>query len=135
VVCYLIRRAGRLDQCVALTMRQGAALGIEQVASRRIDTNVDMVTDARRVAAFGLGDDEGLPGQAQVEKSVATEALRHDDIAGELARFRRPQVFGPYAQCDLTVTPSDPAATTSVSKKFIFGEPMNPATNRLTGWW
>src|SRR5271156_3919677 len=62
MLCRLIRRAKRLDQGGALPMWQGAPLGIEQVTGRRIDTNVDVVTHARRVAAFGLGDDEGLPG-------------------------------------------------------------------------
>ena len=35
----------------------------------------------RRVIAFGLGDDEGLPGQAEIEKRVAAEALQPAVVA------------------------------------------------------
>ena len=67
-----------------------------------------------------------------IEEGVAAEMLgdRHRARASPLAVARDEQMLRPDADGGGAV-PSWPAAPVT---KFIFGEPMKPATKRLAGW-
>ncbi len=140
-----------VGQGVALQVRQRAPFGIEEVTGSGIDADRDAIVDAPGIIAFSLGDDQRLIGQAEIVVGLPAQPFGHDHLAVKLAGLCRPQVLGPDTQrrlgtgaqtvcCHgdrhhLAARQDDShALRTSVSKKFIFGEPMNPATNKLTGW-
>ena len=47
-------------------MRQGAALGIEEMAGVGFDAKRDLLMDAGRIIARGLGHDQRLTGDADI---------------------------------------------------------------------
>ena len=118
-------------------------------------TRCDAIAGPRRAEALGAGDDrlarDGVGRRVgAVEERLRAELLDDGDLDLEPARGLQPPVLRAHADRDRVAPSSAPrcsgvSGTVSVpcvapssrrpspSSRFICGEPMNPATKRLTG--
>ena len=94
-----LRRGGtHLRQGMARQMRQSAALGVEEMAGLGFDAERDLLMDAGRIIAGGLGHDQRLSRHADVEIGLPAEALGDGHLAHDFAICRGHQMLRPDAE-------------------------------------
>ena len=137
-------------------MTQGCSVAVEGVYELWFHAEPDGLADCHgRFAADSRQQRIGKARNIGIEEGVAAELLAHQHPAAQRARYigpNRRQMFRADADLDLASRRGERAATstetspgkasrsmspdtpcTRPGRKFIFGEPMKPATKRFAG--